>query len=239
MYINLWYFLKHDYYWLIEIENITYTARLCFIPAYSEDWLRRKLYDKTDDLNFLIVNFPFICNNIPSPPAYGVYISLLLRHPRGCGSCQEFLNRGLLLTRKLMNQGLLLTNLKSSLRKLYDRHHILSWPLRNICVTSDHGNVPLVVRTSQSCPHSSHITGFVTRAMRGVSLVEQELLALPRHMAHPGFSWFRVSPSVLFCVVFWRSLFVLFRLAIVLFILRFMDSDYSCGIFKLFFKFSV
>jgi hypothetical protein len=95
-------------------------------PLFSEDWLRRKLYDTRDHLNFLIVNFPFICNNIPSPPIYGVYISLLLRYPSGCGSCQYFLNRGLLLTRTLMNQGLLLVNLKSSLRKLYDRHHILS-----------------------------------------------------------------------------------------------------------------
>jgi hypothetical protein len=216
----------HDYYWLIDIENITYTARLYFIPSYSEDWLRRKLYDKTDDLNFLIVNFPFICNNIPSPPAYGVYISLLLRYPSGCGSCQYFLNRGLLLTRKLMNQGLLLAYLRSSLRKLYDRHHILCWPLRNICVTSDNGNVPLVVRTSRFFPHSSHITGFVTRAMRSVPLVEQELLALPRHMAHPGFSGARVSPSAVFCVVFCRSLFVLFLLAIVLSVLKFRYFNY-------------
>jgi hypothetical protein len=34
-----------------------------------------KLYDKKDDFNFLIVNFPFICSNIPAAPAYGVYIS--------------------------------------------------------------------------------------------------------------------------------------------------------------------
>jgi len=54
---------------------------LCFILSYSEDWLRGKLYDKTDGLNFLIVNFPFICSNIPSPLVYGVYISLLLRYP--------------------------------------------------------------------------------------------------------------------------------------------------------------
>jgi hypothetical protein len=38
---------------------------------------------------------------------------------------QDFLVRGLLLTRKLLNQGFLLFRLKSSLRKLYDRHHDL------------------------------------------------------------------------------------------------------------------
>jgi hypothetical protein len=43
----------------------------------SEGRLRTKLYDKRDDFNFPIVNFPFICSNIPAAPAYGVYISHL------------------------------------------------------------------------------------------------------------------------------------------------------------------
>ena len=44
----------------------------------SECRLRMKLYDKRDDFNFPIVNFPFICSNILAAPAYGVYISLLI-----------------------------------------------------------------------------------------------------------------------------------------------------------------
>ena len=44
----------------------------------SEGRLRTKLYDKRNDFNFLIVNFPFICSNIPAAPAYGVYISQLI-----------------------------------------------------------------------------------------------------------------------------------------------------------------
>jgi hypothetical protein len=91
----------------------------------SEGWLRTKLYDKRDDLNFPIVNFPFICSNIPAAPAYGVYISQLIRYSRACGSYQDFLNIGLLLTRKLLNQGFLLVKLKSSLGKFYSRHHDL------------------------------------------------------------------------------------------------------------------
>jgi hypothetical protein len=47
------------------------------------------------------------------------------RYPRACGSYQDFLARGLLLTRKLLNQGFLLVKLKSSLRKFYGRHHNL------------------------------------------------------------------------------------------------------------------
>ena len=63
------------------------------------------------------------CNNIPAAPAYGVYISQLIRYSRACGSYLDFLDRGLLLTRKLLNQGFLLVKLKSSLRKFYGRHH--------------------------------------------------------------------------------------------------------------------
>jgi hypothetical protein len=50
----------------------------------SERRIRKKLYDKKDDFNFLIVNFPFICSNIPAAPAYGVYISQLIRYSRTC-----------------------------------------------------------------------------------------------------------------------------------------------------------
>jgi hypothetical protein len=39
----------------------------------SEGRLRTKFFDKRDDFNFPIVNFPFICSNIPAAPAYGVY----------------------------------------------------------------------------------------------------------------------------------------------------------------------
>jgi hypothetical protein len=43
----------------------------------------------------------------------------------GCGSYHDFLERGLLLTRKLLNQGFFLVKLKSSLRKFHGRHHDL------------------------------------------------------------------------------------------------------------------
>jgi hypothetical protein len=80
---------------------------------------RTKLYDKRDDFNIPIVNFPFICSSIPTAPAYGVYISQLIRYFRACGSYQDFLDRGLLLTRKLLNQWFLFVKLKLSFRKVY------------------------------------------------------------------------------------------------------------------------
>ena len=92
----------------------------CKYDSYSEGRLRTKFYD---DFNFPIVNFPFICSNIPV--AYGAHISQLIRQFRACGSCQDFLDRGLLLTRKPMNQGFFLVKVKSSPRKFYGRHHYL------------------------------------------------------------------------------------------------------------------
>ena len=41
--------------------------------------LSTRLYDKRDDFDFHIVNFPFLSSNIPSGPSYGVYISQLIR----------------------------------------------------------------------------------------------------------------------------------------------------------------
>ena len=37
------------------------------------------VYDKRVDFNFKIVKFPFMDSNIPAKPAYGVYISQLVR----------------------------------------------------------------------------------------------------------------------------------------------------------------
>ena len=38
-----------------------------------------KIYDKRDDFNFEIVNFPFLEGDGPRPPSYGEYISQLNR----------------------------------------------------------------------------------------------------------------------------------------------------------------
>ena len=76
-------------------------------------------------------------------------------------------------------------------------------PLWNICVTNDHGYVPLVINTSRSFPHSRLITGFITRLTRRVSLVEQELLTRSEHLSSPPvFSGVRVTRSLVLYVCF-------------------------------------
>ena len=128
---------------------------------------------------------------------------------QSCGSYQDFLDRGLLLTRKLLNQGFIFGKVEVITSKILRSPPWLGWPLWNICVTNDHGYVPLVVNTSRSFSHSWLITGFVTRLIQLVPLVEQELLTLPEHLnSPPVFSGVRVTRSLVL-YVFCRSLFVL------------------------------
>ena len=67
-----------------------------------------KIYDKRDDLNFEIVNFPFFDGDVPPSPSYGVYISQLIRFARVCSHVDDFNNRNnrnLFLTAKLLKPG--------------------------------------------------------------------------------------------------------------------------------------
>jgi hypothetical protein len=94
----------------LEIKDTTDTDRSAsyldlYLEIDNEERLRTKLYDKRDYFNFPVVNFPFICSNIPAAPTYEVYISQLIRYSRACGSHQDLLDRGLLLKRKLLNKG--------------------------------------------------------------------------------------------------------------------------------------
>jgi hypothetical protein len=114
----------------LEIKDTTDTVKSAsyldlHLEIDNEGRLKTKLYDKRDDFSFPIVNFPFLSSNIPAAPAYGVYISQLIRYSRACISYHDFLDRGLLLTRKLLNQEFQMVKLKSSLRKFYGRHHEL------------------------------------------------------------------------------------------------------------------
>ena len=67
--------------------------------------LSTRLYDKRDDFDFHIVNFPFLSSNIPSGPSYGVYISQLIRYARCCSHYDDFRYRHKCLVDRLLSQG--------------------------------------------------------------------------------------------------------------------------------------
>ena len=88
----------------------------------SKNRLYTKLYDKRDDCDFHIVNFPLFSSNIPSSPSYGVYISQLIRYPRCCSCYDDFGYRHKLLVDRLLSQGYEAKRLRNSFKKLYGRY---------------------------------------------------------------------------------------------------------------------
>ena len=88
-----------------------------------------KIYDKLDD--FEIVNFPFLEGDVPRSPSYGVYISQLIRFARVCSNVDDFNNRNLYLTAKLLKQGYRYHKIRKVFSKFYHRHSevMLNTPL--------------------------------------------------------------------------------------------------------------
>ena len=104
-------------------ESTTSASYLDLLLSIGRDGqLHTSIYDKRDDFNFHITNFPFLSSNIPSSPAYGVFISQLIRYARACSSYECFILRARRLSSKLLKQGYLVERLKSSFRKFYGRY---------------------------------------------------------------------------------------------------------------------
>jgi hypothetical protein len=90
----------------LRSSSLSYTSKLILMGR-----LRTKFYDKRDNFNFPIVNFQFICSNIPAAPAYGVYLSQLIQYFRACGSYQDFLSRILHTERRQENSIAVIANM--------------------------------------------------------------------------------------------------------------------------------
>ena len=104
-------------------ESKTSASYLDLLLSIGRDGQRpTSIYDKRDDFNFHITNFPFLSSNIPSSPAYGVFISQLIRYVRACSSYECFILRTRRLSSKLPKQGYLVERLKSLFRKFYVRY---------------------------------------------------------------------------------------------------------------------
>ena len=87
-------------------ESTTSASYLNLLLSIGRDsQLHTSIYDKRDDFNFHITNYPFLSSNIPSSPAYGVFISQLIRYARACSSYECFILRRL--SSKLLKQGYL------------------------------------------------------------------------------------------------------------------------------------
>ena len=70
--------------------------------SITNDIVSSKIYDKKHDSNFEIVNFTFLDGSVPCSPSYGVYIFQLISFARVCSNVDDFNNRNLFLTAKLL-----------------------------------------------------------------------------------------------------------------------------------------
>ena len=72
--------------------------------SISDGFVKTKIYDKRDDFDFDILNFPFLDGDIPRSASYGVYISQLIRFARVSSQVDDFNTRNKVLTAKLLKQ---------------------------------------------------------------------------------------------------------------------------------------
>ena len=88
--------------------------------SISNDIVSTKIYDKRDDFDFEIVNFPFLDGDVPRSTSYGVYISQLIRFARASSYVADFNTRNKLLTQKLLKQGYRYHKLRKTFSKFID-----------------------------------------------------------------------------------------------------------------------
>ena len=93
----------------------TEAAFLDFHLSISNDIVSTKIYDKREDFDFEIVNFPFLDGDVPRSTSYGVYISQLIRFARASSYITDFNTHNTLLTQKLLKQGYLYHKLRKNL----------------------------------------------------------------------------------------------------------------------------
>ena len=86
--------------------------------SISNGFVSSKIYDKRDDFDFDIVNFPFLDDD-------GVYISQLIRSARVSSHVADFNARNKSLTAKLLQQGYRYHKLRKTFSKFYRRHYEL------------------------------------------------------------------------------------------------------------------
>ena len=93
--------------------------------SISNGFVSSKIYDKRDDFDFDIVNFPVLDGDVPRSTSYGVYISQLIRFASVSSHVVDFNARNKSLTAKLLQQGYRYHKLRKTFFKFYRRHHEL------------------------------------------------------------------------------------------------------------------
>ena len=113
------------------ISILVYSTQVIQAPfldlhlSVANGFVSSKVYDKRDDFDFDIVNFPFLDGDVPRRASYGVYISQLIRFARVCNHVTDFNARNICLTAKLLQHGYRYHKLRKTFSKFYRRHNEL------------------------------------------------------------------------------------------------------------------
>ena len=73
--------------------------------SLSDGFVQTKIFNKRNDFDFDIANFPFLDGDVPRSTSYGVYISQLIRFARLSSHVGDFNTRNKVFTAKLLRQG--------------------------------------------------------------------------------------------------------------------------------------
>ena len=87
--------------------------------SISNGFVSFKIYDKCDDFDFAIVNFPFLDGDVPRSTSYGVYISQLIRFARVSSQLADFNACNKSLTAKFLQQCYRYHKLRKTFSKFY------------------------------------------------------------------------------------------------------------------------
>ena len=112
---------------LIKLIPITLT-KTTFLDLHlsiSNDIVSTEIYDKRDDFDFEIVNFPFLDGDVPRSTSYGVHISQLIRYARASSHITSFNTRNKLLNPKLLKKGYRYHKFRKTFSKCYRPYYNL------------------------------------------------------------------------------------------------------------------
>ena len=115
--------------------------------SISNGFVSSKIYDKRDDFDFDIVNFPSLDGDVLRRPSYGVYISQLIRFARVYSHDDDSNTRNKCLTAKLLKQGYRYHKSRKAFSKFYRRHYVNNRKAVNRNWTNQKANPALKTKT--------------------------------------------------------------------------------------------
>ena len=113
----------------LQLDKVnTSDTKVTFLDLHlsnSNDIVSTKIYDKRDNFDFEIVNFPILDGDVPGSTSYGVYISQLICFARASSHVADFITHNKLLSQKHLKQGYQYHKLRKTFSKFYRRYYDL------------------------------------------------------------------------------------------------------------------